>query len=205
MNSKNLVVVLALLLILSLGYIAYTGNKLNSPGPEAVRVEETTKAFAELQAQMQVMQKDIAANRANESSKEKTAKRKPPSFAEMAKRELANKQHIKLSFEQEAVDTAWSAMATSTIEKAFQLPELADGKLSTVDCRTTMCRLEISHDKTLELNKRTLFENYLLIRLAKELPIARIQHEDQPETGRTIGYFVRKGYKLPIKKIAAAE
>lgn len=195
MNNKKLVVVLAVLLILSLGYIAYTGNKSNSPGSEGVRVEEMTKTLAELQAQIQVMQKDIATNRDNESSREKTAK--PPSFEEMAKHEAELQQHIESSFEQEDVDVAWSGMAASVIEKAFQLPKLEDGKLSAVDCRSTMCRLEVSHDKTLELNKRTLFENYLLIKLAKEMPIARIQHKDQPDGGRTIGYFVRKGHKLP--------
>ena len=200
MNIRKLVGVLAILLILSFVYIAYTGNKSNSPGSEGARVEEMTKTIAELQAQIQVMHKDIAANRVNESSREKAIK--PPSFEEMAKHEVELQQHIESTFEQEDVDVTWSGMATSAIEKAFQLPELADGKLSAVNCRSTMCRLEVSHDKTLELNQRMLFENYLLIKLAKEMPIARIQNKDQPEGGHTIGYFVLKGHKLPELNIS---
>jgi hypothetical protein len=57
---------------------------------------------------------------------------------------------IAASFEKEDRDQRWSTDATVLLKSIFDQPNMEAVKLTSADCRTTTCRVEIDHDGTPE-------------------------------------------------------
>jgi hypothetical protein len=51
------------------------------------------------------------------------------------------------SFRQEPVEAAWAAHATAKIHQAYEREELVDFPVQAVECRSTLCRVEVALDE----------------------------------------------------------
>ena len=103
----------------------------------------------------------------------------------------ANKEMelVENEFRQEYEDKAWAEQTRNTIQKALESEHLAGQYPRTVECRSTRCRVEISHDDPQKLNGFVL---WLPQALAEVLPNFSMRQID--ETGgytTQIFYFSR--------------
>ena len=119
---------------------------------------------------------------------------------EAAEKSTQRKALIASAFAAEAYDEMWSPNVTSSIEQTFQSPELIGGRLASVECRTTLCKVEVQHDQNLSPEDRFVFENTLLMSLANELPASTMRQVNSPDGLRTEIYFAGKGHSLPKPK-----
>lgn len=102
---------------------------------------------------------------------------------------------IESSFFSEPVDGAWSVEAIDTIDEATASEELAETAVFAVDCRATLCRMEVQHDDPQALAE---FEQWLPRKVVDMLPritMDRIDGIDGSVT--TVVYLARDGYRLP--------
>ena len=103
---------------------------------------------------------------------------------------------IQTTFASEEYDQMWSPNVTSRIETTFQLPEFSDDRLASVDCRTTMCKIEIQHSPNQSSDALYAFENVLLTKLAQDFSSGRLRQIPRPDGVRTELFLAAKGYSL---------
>lgn len=93
----------------------------------------------------------------------------------------------------EEIDSAWSDEATSVISYAFGTDTLQTSMLQSVDCRSTLCKLEVSHD---ENHDQESFEMDMVVSFAETLPRGTM-YRDPARPGVSVIYLARKGHSLP--------
>lgn len=109
---------------------------------------------------------------------------------------------IEEAFLVEETDNSWSSDMTARIDDAFRLPELSGGRLTQVDCRSTLCLVEFEVPPSNELSSESLspvmFENEVIAALSQDLPTGTIKSTPLGDGNLhyTI-YFARKGTTLP--------
>lgn len=84
----------------------------------------------------------------------------------------------------EAVDRRWAAEAEDSIRSAFDGGELAGSTPTQLECRSTLCRLEVAHESSTDADK-LMAELPVLV---PSLPVTRIQ---RVADGRLIAFFGR--------------
>lgn len=95
---------------------------------------------------------------------------------------------IENSFRAENRDPAWAKTMVSKLETAFRDGGYAGTTVRSTDCRTTFCRMEVSHENAESSS------NFELIR--RQVPGSYyMQHLDADENGhtRTVAFFIREG------------
>lgn len=97
------------------------------------------------------------------------------------------------AFEQECVDPRWSAGANHALEALVREHLPKGSRLGSVECHTTMCRLEVVHTE-LEAS------NELLMKTSRGWPGMLFVAKDLQEQGqRTVTVFAsREGHLLPL-------
>jgi hypothetical protein len=63
-----------------------------------------------------------------------------------------SQQHVLAAYAEEAVDAKWSAEAVRTLEAAVRSHMPARSRLKSIECRATMCRLEVVHGRVEDEN-----------------------------------------------------
>jgi len=104
-------------------------------------------------------------------------------------------QTIEASLEAETVDSAWSGSTSQIIGEAFTGEELAGASLQDIDCRSTLCRVEVQHRDEAKLQE---FQRLFPLKVSQALPrmmMHRIDNADGSIT--TYLYLARQGYRLP--------
>jgi len=104
-------------------------------------------------------------------------------------------QAIEASLEAETVDSAWSGSTSQIIGEAFTGEELAGASLQDIDCRSTLCRVEVQHRDEAKLQE---FQRLFPLKVSQALPrmmMHRIDNADGSIT--TYLYLARQGYRLP--------
>ncbi len=163
--------------------------------------------LAALQAQMRVTQSTLgAAGAAPASDAEGTAFGGELSEEELKAREveaaardhqlgLARMQAYEASLRAESVDAAWSNQAVDAIKKAFISEELSATDVQDIECRATLCRIEVAHANE---EKRRQLERTFVQKVAAVLPSAAM-HTEKHEDGSsaTTVYLARQGHRLP--------
>lgn len=110
-------------------------------------------------------------------------------------RSLARAQANETDFRAQAVDSAWAGEADSLIQKAFASEELKETFLGEVQCRKTLCRVEVSHEDEIQ---RARFEHRFPLMVAQMLPsIAMHTTENADGSSVTVVYLAREGSPLP--------
>jgi hypothetical protein len=97
--------------------------------------------------------------------------------------------------QQEIADPAWSAEVFALIDDAVASEELAATSVQDVECRATLCRVEVVHES---LEAKSAFEQQFFTAVAQVLPQAMLHtatHEDG--SARTVMYLLRDSYDFP--------
>ena len=102
---------------------------------------------------------------------------------------------VETGLQYEQTDVQWSSKAKAEIENAFTTQELAGASVTDIECRSTLCRIEVAH-----VDRQPLAEFEILLpkTLAHILPQAlmeRVELEDGSTS--TLIYLARDGYDLP--------
>lgn len=95
---------------------------------------------------------------------------------------------IEDSFRNEKRDQSWASGMITKLDSTFRDGNFAGTKLVSTDCRTTFCRMEVSHENA------DSSSNFELIR--RQVPGSYyMQHLEPDENGqsRTVAFFVREG------------
>jgi hypothetical protein len=95
----------------------------------------------------------------------------------------------------EGVDTQWSVDTTDVLTQVLASAALAATVVQDIECRTTVCRLDVEHEDRQELDQFALM---LPMQVAEGLPQVTFFH-DQGADGRihTVVYLTRQGHSLP--------
>lgn len=94
----------------------------------------------------------------------------------------------------EAIDNQWSQQAVSHIEEAVQnvLPE--DIELAQLDCQTTLCKVELSHQQAEDIGEHV---DQLLFQLGWQTTSYMQTSDEQDGSTYSVIYLSREGYELP--------
>lgn len=108
---------------------------------------------------------------------------------------FARMQAAEAALRQETTDAVWSAQAMDTIRSAMENDGLAGTVLQDIECRATLCRMEVVHaDPTMQ----SVFENDVRFEVARFLPRAMMHSEERFDgTISATIYFAREGHDLP--------
>lgn len=95
----------------------------------------------------------------------------------------------------EDVDNSWLHDVQSKLQSVFQRDTLSGSTLATSDCRTSMCRIEITHEAGTDAIE---FQSEFVSETAELFPQGIFQQVTGPDGKQvTIGYFARDGHTLP--------
>ena len=134
---------------------------------------------------------------------EEAAKKKLSQFnlinSEQQKREIEQRQlYLDNVFEQETIDEVWANEASIEVGEVFLKPELVNGQVANVDCRSSLCRMDILVEK-MDTQEASNFEIHLLTGLSKSfrggLKVRQIKNADG--TTSLVAYGARTGHKFP--------
>jgi hypothetical protein len=104
-------------------------------------------------------------------------------------------QALETSLQSEPLNRSWSIQVSEQITQAFASEELAGISLDHVECRSTLCRVEVTHDDPM---RRGEFEIWFPFKVAQFLPrlvMRRVDNDDGSSS--TVVYTARQGYRLP--------
>lgn len=104
-------------------------------------------------------------------------------------------QALETSLQNDPLDRSWSIQVSEQITQAFASEELAGISLDDVECRSTLCRVEVMHDDPM---RRDEFEIWFPFKVAQFLPrlvMRRVDNDDGSSS--TVVYTARQGYRLP--------
>lgn len=115
--------------------------------------------------------------------------------AEAQERIRAQAQATEAALEQEAVDVAWSSEALELIIDVLATEALAATTVEDLECRTTLCRLRVSHQ---DPRARAAFERQFPVAVAQLLPqLMAGSVEADGDRPTSVFYLARAGHDLP--------
>jgi hypothetical protein len=120
--------------------------------------------------------------------------------AESEQRILAQAEANGAALQKETEDPPWSGEARDLISGAVAAEELAATSVQDVECRATLCRVEVTHK---DPQARAVFEGQLIMAVAQLLPQATMQTvEDEDGSSSTVLYLARDGHDFPQPEAA---
>ena len=129
-----------------------TFNAQATASDEMVELQQQVELLAqELQALREELQEKSEAQVSNDIALQELVElsRQPEFFEKVEKFQIGENEkrsrEISRVFEAEAVDPFWSLQASTAVESAFSNPKLEGGSLVSLDCRSTLCRMEIEY------------------------------------------------------------
>jgi hypothetical protein len=107
-----------------------------------------------------------------------------------------NSARLRDYFQVEPADAAWSQQTTDLIKNRFaDTEELAKTPILAAECRSTLCRVEVSHEDS---GRQAEFEATLPMLFGGELPRTMMFAEEQPDGSiRQTVYLARDGHGFP--------
>ncbi len=96
---------------------------------------------------------------------------------------------------EEAIDSAWSSATIDQVEAAFDSSELVDAQIIDLDCRKTLCRIEIDVDDPFLASEYQLSLSLKVGHLLPQTSMAISQDEEGRSSA--ILFMAREGYNLP--------
>ncbi|NOT86109.1 MAG: hypothetical protein HOP02_15305 [Methylococcaceae bacterium] len=120
--------------------------------------------------------------------------------AQMLEQKAAFNQYtakVDQSFRAEMPDAKWSDDITQNVKTAFASSELSDASLIGLECRTSLCKLEVS---VKDPQKTQEIQRWLAYKLGDALPKFIAVPQDasaEGQTPSTVYYLSREGHDLP--------
>jgi hypothetical protein len=127
---------------------------------------------------------------------------KPETAADMIARneeeEKKNDEHIgviKNAFQTQNTDEQWSADVTDTITAVFANKSFLDAELSQVQCRSTLCIVEVEHRDSSAVDE---FDMEFQMQIGGQLPQTNYTSTQNDDGSVTVTmYMAREGYEFP--------
>lgn len=146
--------------------------------------------LGELRADVTDLQIQVAGG--GESPREELDIATPMSSARVDEERLAT---VDAAFQHEAIDPGWSLDASQTISNALEMAAATQTELRQVDCRTTLCFVEVEH---VDAQAADDFALQFPMAVADALPQATYEYEETGDGGVTVRiYLARNGHGLP--------
>lgn len=113
---------------------------------------------------------------------------------EQVERRISGIEDLDAIFSSETTDSSWSTRMSNLIDNALYEKELADISVLGVQCKSTLCRVEVEHDSLEKADEFALwFDHYV----SDPLHHVATDHIDGEDGYRvTIVYLAREGYEL---------
>ncbi len=103
-------------------------------------------------------------------------------------------EQLELSFHQQTTDPDWSSKTKSLIQEALTGDKVAAESIIDIDCRATMCRIELSDDDQHRMPKFSAFP----LKIGQELPNIMVdQHTESDGSTTTVMYLSKDDFALP--------
>lgn len=97
--------------------------------------------------------------------------------------------------QKEDVDSSWVNDVQSKLQSVFRSDTLMGSSLSTSDCRTSLCRIEIAHGPGVDVAE---FQSEFVSETAELFPQGTFEQITGSDGNKiTVGYFAREGHNLP--------
>jgi len=114
---------------------------------------------------------------------------------QMANEELERMMIMDRMFQAEPTDEQWSYNVTQMVTDVFRDIDAMHTTLSRVQCRSTLCLVEVEHS---DAEAAEEFDLYFPINVGEALPQANYYTENFDDgSSRVTMYFAREGYDLP--------
>ena len=123
----------------------------------------------------------------------------PEEHARIAiEQEMALRTTLEDNFANDDVsDVEWAQNTQNDIENAFQGEKLLGSALVSSDCKSNICKLEITPDLSTVDGDMDMYQNELLVALAGSLNSSALRVEKNTDgSPRIIGYFGKRGASL---------
>ncbi|MEH6515087.1 MAG: hypothetical protein V7742_00285 [Halioglobus sp.] len=115
------------------------------------------------------------------------------------------RQYLDEVFSQEPVDYVWASDATLKLGEVFQSPALDKLEISDVDCRSTLCRVDIFFDE-ISFAEEADYDNHMLMELTSAfrggVNMRRARNSDGSLS--MVAYTVKDGHEIPTYQSAGA-
>ena len=113
-------------------------------------------------------------------------------------RSLARMEASETTLQQEPVDNNWSMHTAETIQESLESTEFTGTAVQDVECRSTLCRLEIIHN---DLENQEIFHRHFSLKVGQILP-KMVVHSEQQDNGEisSMIYMARSGHGLPVSE-----
>lgn len=168
-------------------------------------LEDLRREVAELRADLRRVQQALEARGDAPASAapapeedEEPADPELHSAAEIAEEQQQLETHaqtIESSLAAETVDSAWSGRTADRILEIFTGDELGGAALQDIDCRATLCRVEVRHRDEAKLRE---FQRLFPFKVAEVLPRLMMHRVDNADGSiTTYLYLARQGHRLP--------
>ena len=169
-------------------------------------LEDLRREVAQLRADLRRVQQDLEARGHAPASAapapeedEELADPEPHSADEIA---LLEQQQIETHalaiearLEAETADSAWSGRTAGRILEIFTGEKLGGAALQDIDCRATLCRVEVQHRDEAKLRE---FQHLFPFKVAQVLPRLMMHRMDNADGSiTTYLYLAREGHRLP--------
>lgn len=190
-------------------------EQTQDPLPPASTVADATQAplpaglhqrIAALEEELDVMRQHLDQQTARFDRLQSTVRRQDDPHVEV-EREMRQQEQAEIKAQQrialledsvyaESVDPDWSPRAQDGIEQVLSEEALLDTIIFDVDCRATLCRVEVGHDDPTALAR---FQERFLSQVSDFLPEVLIEPADPGGDGTAtlVVYLSRAGYGLP--------
>lgn len=115
--------------------------------------------------------------------------------AEFDQRIQAQVETNEAALQKEITDTAWSVEVLASVTDTVSSEELAATSIQDVECRATLCRVEVTHK---DLEARSAFERQFFAAIAQVLPQAMLQTVENGDGSiNTVMYLLRDCHDFP--------
>lgn len=175
-----------------------TGDKANALEAELASVKKQLQA---LQQEFRTFASNSAANQyqTEETTSDQDIETEHLTEAISVEEEqdiaFAHIDAVNENFQSQEADPEWSAEALDALETALQSEELSGTSVVDMECRATLCRVEVEHRDPAEMMN---FEMWLPEKLAPVLPRMTLEREELDGRTTTIVYLARDGHSLTL-------
>lgn len=163
---------------------------------EIVRLSD---AMERIQDELDVIRKDVSQYSLHDSEDLVFANYQPEIEDTMAASTSALREfqhNTEATLIAEETDLKWANNITDRVQNAFISEELAGSQLSNIECRSTLCRIEVQHDNKSQYDQ---FNLWFPMKIAEYIQSMAGNETTKEADGKIVSsiFLVRKGHTMP--------
>ena len=181
------------------GLAVKDGNEDSELGENLTDLTELGEEVAHLRAEVAALRLDMQTHQAKSATSAKNlVPDNPQALAEMRAKEdeYVQKQGevLEVGFRQQIIDPEWSANAKNLVQEALISDKVAAKDIIDVECRATMCRVELANDANHQAPRIAEFP----MKISEELPNILVNQSNESDgSTTTVLYLSKDDFVLP--------